>query len=87
METRLPVKKWGSGLGVRSPSAITLETNLHADQEVTLGVEAGRVIVEPVPADHLTLSERLDRFDPLKHGGEVMADDRISAERLLTVYP
>jgi antitoxin MazE len=54
---------------------------------VTLGVEAGRVIVEPVPADHLTLSEHLDRFDPLKHGGEVMADDRISAERLLTVYP
>jgi len=47
----------------------------------------GGWIVEPVPADRLTLSERLDRFDPLKHGGEVMADDRISAERLLTVYP
>lgn len=87
METRLPVKKWRNGLGVRPPSAIILEANLHADQEVTLLVEAGRVIVEPVPADHLTLSERLDRFDPPKHGGEVMTDDRISAEHLLTVYP
>ena len=86
METRLPVKKWGHGLGVRPPSAITLEANLHADQEVTLGVEAYRVIVEQVPADHLTLNERLNRFDPLKHDGEVMTDDRISAEHLLTVY-
>ncbi|MDA8113397.1 MAG: hypothetical protein M0Z43_01535 [Acidithiobacillus sp.] len=34
-------------------------------QEVTLRVEAGRVSVEPVPADHLTLSERLDRVAPL----------------------
>jgi len=70
----------------RPPPAITLKTNLHAGQEVTLRVEAGRAIVAPVPADHLTRSEHLDRFDPLKHGGEVMTDDRISAEHLLTVY-
>ena len=64
-ETRVPVKKRRNALGVRRLSAITLETNLHADQEVTLRVEAGRAIVEPVPADHLTLSEHLDRLAPL----------------------
>ncbi|MBU2828419.1 MAG: AbrB/MazE/SpoVT family DNA-binding domain-containing protein [Acidithiobacillus ferriphilus] len=65
METRVPVKKRRNGLGVRRLSTITLEAKLHADQEATLRVEAGRVSVGPVPADHLTLSERLDRFDPM----------------------
>ena len=65
METRLPVRKWRNGLGVRRLSTIPLEAKLHADQEATLRVEAGRVNVGPVPADHLTLSERLDRFDQM----------------------
>ena len=66
MNTRLPVKKWGSGPEARAISAaITIEANLHTDREVMPRVEAGRLIVEPVLAGHLTLSERRDRFDPL----------------------
>ncbi|MFA5730787.1 MAG: hypothetical protein WC934_02145 [Acidithiobacillus sp.] len=34
-------------------------------QKVTLREETGRDVVEPVPANHLTPSERRDRFDPL----------------------
>ncbi|MHB9135760.1 MAG: AbrB/MazE/SpoVT family DNA-binding domain-containing protein [Acidithiobacillus ferrooxidans] len=81
METRLIIKKWGNNLGVRLPATIASEARLHADQEVRLFVEHGRVIVEPVGtiAD-LTLEDRLNLFDPALHGGEVMAAEPVGAE-------
>lgn len=81
METRLIIKKWGNNLGVRLPATITREARLHADQEVRLSVEHGRVIVEPVSTiAELTLEDRLNLFDPTLHGGEVMAVEPVGAE-------
>jgi antitoxin MazE len=72
METRFIIKKWGNNLGVRLPATIANEAHLHADQEVKLSVEHGRVIVEPVgTSTDLTLDDRLKLFDPALHGGEV----------------
>lgn len=81
MQTRLIIKKWGNNLGVRLPAAIANKAKLHADQEVRLSVEHGRVIVEPISTTaDLTLADRLARFDPALHGGEVMAAARVGAE-------
>ncbi|OFA14959.1 PbsX family transcriptional regulator [Acidithiobacillus ferrivorans] len=81
METRLIIKKWGNNLGVRLPATIANEAQLHADQEVKLSVEHGRVIVEPVGTNaDLTLEDRLKLFDPALHGGEAMAADLVGAE-------
>lgn len=81
MGTRLVIRKWGNNLGVRLPAAIANEAKLHADQEVRLLVEHGRVIVEPISTTaDLTLKERLALFDPALHGGEVMAAERVGAE-------
>lgn len=82
METRLIIKKWGNNLGVRLPAAITKEAQLYVDQEVRLLVEHGRVVVEPVDTTaNLTLEDRLKRFDPALHGGEVMASNPVGSER------
>ena len=81
-EAILSIKHWGNSLGVRLPQAVAREANLHADQQVRIVVEGGRVVIEPLPdANELSLAERLKRFDPIRHGGEAMAVAPIGAER------
>lgn len=81
MVTKLLIKKWGNNLGVRLPANIVSEARLHADQEVKLSVENGKVIVESVTVpNEWMLDERLKRFDPDVHGGEAMATDRVGVE-------
>ncbi|MFN2376476.1 MAG: AbrB/MazE/SpoVT family DNA-binding domain-containing protein [Candidatus Binatia bacterium] len=80
-EAVLDIKHWGNNLGVRLPAAVAREAHLRADQRVRVSVENGRVVITPLSATQLTLEERLARFDPLRHHGEVMAADRLGAER------
>lgn len=81
-ETVLSIKHWGNSLGVRLPQAVARAARLHADQQVRMVVEDGRVVIEPLPqAGAVSLEERLKRFDPARHGGEAMAVTPIGAER------
>jgi len=77
----LDIKRWGNNLGVRLPAAVAREANIHADQRVQVSVEDGRVVITPVVAAPLTLEQRLARFDPARHGGEVMTSEAVGAER------
>jgi antitoxin MazE len=79
-EALLDIKHWGNNLGVRLPAAVAREAKFHADQRVRVSVEAGRVIISPVADAPLTLDQRLTRFDPARHGGEVMASTPLGAE-------
>jgi antitoxin MazE len=81
-EALLNIKRWGNSLGVRLPVAISNEAHLHLDQQVRIEVENGHVIITPI-ADTplLTLGQRLDRFDPVRHGGEMMVTENIGAEK------
>jgi antitoxin MazE len=80
-EAVLGLKQWGNNLGVRLPQSIAKAAHLHVDQKVRVAVEEGRVIITPVEDDILTLEQRLARFDPARHGGEVMALDSVGAEK------
>jgi len=80
-EAVLDIKQWGNNLGVRLPVAVAREAHLHVDQRVRISVVAGQVVITPVTNTPLTLEERLQRFDPVRHGGEVMASQPIGAER------
>jgi antitoxin MazE len=80
-EAILSVKHWGNNLGVRLPQAVARAAHLHANQQVRVSVEGGRVVIEPLPQAMLTLEERLQRFDPARHGTEAMASARLGAER------
>lgn len=71
-EAILSLKHWGNNLGVRLPQAVAREAHLHADQRVRVVVEAGRVVIEPLPSAPLTLEQRLQQFDPQRHGGEML---------------
>ena len=81
IDTFLDIKQWGNSLGVRLPASVAREAHLHIDQRVRISVESGQVIITPVIDAPLTLEQRLARFDPARHGGEVMASQAIGAER------
>jgi antitoxin MazE len=80
-EVILSIKHWGNSLGVRLPQAVARAAHLHAEQQVRMVVEAGRVVIEPLPAAALSLEERLERYDPARHGGESMAVAPVGVER------
>jgi antitoxin MazE len=81
-EAVLDIKQWGNNLGVRLPAGVAREAHLHADQRVRVSVEGGQVVIRPLTDAHLTLEQRLARFDPARHGGEVMAASQaLGAER------
>jgi antitoxin MazE len=77
----LSLKHWGNNLGVRLPQAVARAARFQADQQVRVSVESGRVVIEPLASDALTLEERLARFDPIRHGGEAMAVHPVGAEK------
>lgn len=81
IEAVLDLKKWGNNLGVRLPVAVAKAAHLHVDQRVTVAVEDGRVVITPLEDAPLTLEQRLARFDPAKHGGEVMITEPLGAEK------
>jgi antitoxin MazE len=71
-EVILDIKTWGNNLGVRLPAVIARAAHLHVNQRVKLSVVDGVVIIAPMLNEPLTLEERLAKFDPARHGGEVM---------------
>lgn len=80
-EAFLDIKQWGNSLGIRLPAAVAREAHLCIDQRVRISVEGRQVIITPLIDVPLTLEQRLARFDPARHGGEVMAGEAIGAER------
>ena len=58
----------------------TRDKRLHA-LAVRLDVAAHNAQLEPLPVAGLSLEERLKRFDPERHGSEVMAAVPIGAEK------
>ena len=80
IEAVLDIKLWGNSLGVRLPAAVARAARLTANQRVRITVEDGRVIITPQGDKALSLAERLARFDPAVHGGEVMATPALGRE-------
>jgi antitoxin MazE len=53
------VQKWGNSLALRIPKVFAAEAGLHEDAAVELSLVKGKVVVQPVSAEPLTLDELL----------------------------
>ena len=80
-EAILDIKAWGNNLGVRLPASVARAARLKVDQRVRITVEGERIIITPHGERPPSLTERLAQFDPLVHGGEVMAVVPVGRER------
>jgi antitoxin MazE len=65
---------------VRIPANVARSARLTEGQPVEMAVEDDRVAITPVGTPRLTLAQKLARFDPKKHRGELMVAGRAGAE-------
>jgi antitoxin MazE len=79
-KAQLTVQAWGNSLAVRIPARIARVSRLTVGQPVAVEVVNGAVVVTPEGKPKLTLVQKLKRYDPRIHGGEVMVTRRAGAE-------
>jgi antitoxin MazE len=72
----LRIQMWGNSLAVRIPLVIARAAKFSAGQRVEVLAQDVGVVIVPVGPRNMTLAERLQSFDPKRHGGEVMATRR-----------
>lgn len=73
--------RWGNGLGVRITQPMAKASGITADSRVKVTASPGRIIIEKLP-NRATLEEMLAKFDPVKHGGELMTYSPVGLEIL-----
>jgi antitoxin MazE len=78
----LTIQRWGNSLAVRIPSGVAKSARLVVGQPVEVAVQERRLSIVPVGSPELTLTERLQAFDPARHGGEVMVSRRVGVEAM-----
>jgi len=57
MKTR--VQKWGNSLALRIPKSFAMDAGLQANAAVELSLIKGKLVVQPVPPQPLSLEELL----------------------------
>lgn len=72
---------WGTSLGLRITKAVAAVAGVEARSQVTVTALPGRIVIETI-AKRPTLEAMLERFDPQRHGGEVMAFAPVGKEVL-----
>lgn len=68
---RVRVQKWGNSLALRIPKSFAIETELDPGSEVDLTLEAGRLVITPLPEPEVTLEELLAQVTPQNLHAEV----------------
>jgi antitoxin MazE len=76
----LKIQKWGNSLAVRIPAKVARSARFSEGQPVVVAVQDTGVAIKPVGTPKLTLAQKLARFDPKKHRGELVATGRSGAE-------
>ena len=77
----LKIQRWGNSLAVRIPANIARNAHFEAGTSVEVSLQELGVSVKPIGKKILTLDQRLEMFDPEKHGGEHMAGGLIGLEK------
>ena len=80
-QTKGVVRPWGNGLAVRFVKAVVATSGMTADSPVKITAQPGRIIIE-LQNTRLSLDQMLAKFDPRRHGGEVMACKPVGVEVL-----
>jgi len=76
--TMSQISEWGNGLAIRLTKPMAKAAGVAAGTPVKVTVKPGRISIE---ADtEPTLEQMLAKFDPVKHGGEIMAGSPVGAE-------
>lgn len=72
------ISAWGNGLALRITKPMAKTAGVAEGSPVRVTVQPGRIVIETEAEP--TLDQMLASFDPLKHGGEVMACRAVGVE-------
>ncbi|MDM0022065.1 AbrB/MazE/SpoVT family DNA-binding domain-containing protein [Variovorax saccharolyticus] len=75
------VQEWGNGLAVRLTAPVARAARLARGMPITVEVVEGGIFLRVAGEPKLSLAQKLKAFEPSRHGGEVMATERLGAER------
>ena len=76
----LTIQKWGNNLAFRIPASIARAANFAVGLPVEISFDKTGVLIKPIGSPKLSLAQKLALFDPVKHGGEVMATEPVGKE-------
>ncbi len=76
----LTVQQWGNSLALRIPAVIARSARFVVGQPVELSVTDDALLVKRAGKPRLSLTQKLASFDPVRHGGEVMAARPVGKE-------
>jgi antitoxin MazE len=76
----LTVQQWGNSLAVRIPAAVARSARFVVGQPVSVSAADDGVVVRRAGPPRLSLTKKLARFDPSRHGGEAMATSAVGTE-------
>ncbi|HMM58367.1 MAG: AbrB/MazE/SpoVT family DNA-binding domain-containing protein [Xanthomonadales bacterium PRO7] len=61
---RTEIKKWGNSASLRIPAAVLAAANLRVDASVDVREEGGRIVIDPVRDEAVSLDSLLARIVP-----------------------
>lgn len=74
------VQEWGNSLAVRLTARVARAAHLARGTPIAVEVVEGGVLLRVVGKPRLSLAQKLEAFDPARHGGEAMAAGRVGTE-------
>lgn len=80
IRTEQTVQEWGNSLAVRLTGPVARAARLTRGTPVMLEVVEGGVLLRVIGEPRLTLAQKLEAFDPARHGGEAMVAGTAGAE-------
>ncbi len=73
------INQWGNGLALRITRAMAKAAGVEDGTPVKVTAEPGRLVIETT-VRRLSLAERIEAFDPVRHGGEAMPFKPVGVE-------
>ncbi|RGC53797.1 AbrB/MazE/SpoVT family DNA-binding domain-containing protein [Absiella sp. AM29-15] len=74
------VKKWGNGNGILLPKALLGLLSLSENDDLSIEVENGSIILKPMKPKRLTLAERFKNYEGETKQSEYWTDNPVGKE-------
>jgi len=54
---KVKIKKWGNSFAIRIPKSVALDANLQNDSQVDITFKEGKIVLNPIPTEAITLEK------------------------------
>lgn len=78
--TEQTIQQWGNGLGLRITAPLAKAAGVARGTPIQVEPMEGGFFVRVAGRPKLSLAQKLQAFDPARHGGESMATGRVGQE-------